>query len=397
VINDINKSDLFKQLPRNPIAAILSGKLLLENVDELPQTLTDLYSMCLELMLGRWDVSRNLVTQQEYEIGRRISGAIAEIVLTKNRDVFTIQEIEQLLNDYMSARNLTPSVSGLMARLLSRSGVFAVDDQLGVAQFRHRSFAEFLCARRMQELGSLEIDKRVWSQYWHHTYFFAFGLNPDCEHLLRRALAIAPNNEDQRWARLFLTSDYLLAGHMSPYKVVEEALATALLEAATLYDDIVKLRIKTPLGSFSEVHLLCLLGFVIRRQYGYGYFAKALEAVAIGIDGSNFASSVKAVALWFVGMIGLELEMNDAMKFIVASFDAREVPLVVGLAVSWESDRLKSMSVPTRVRAFNKHVRKMLNTRSSVENLTLNKYLERLRKKPIDPKALDESPDEGQH
>lgn len=31
---DINQSDLFKQLPRNPIAAILLGKLLLENLEE---------------------------------------------------------------------------------------------------------------------------------------------------------------------------------------------------------------------------------------------------------------------------------------------------------------------------------------------------------------------------
>lgn len=389
-LNDINHSDLFKQLPRNPIAAILLGKLVLENLEELPQTLTELYKMSLELMLGRWDVTRNLVTQQEYEIGKRISGAVAEISLKEERDVFTIEEVEQQLKSYMSARHLTPSVERLMERLLSRSGVFAVDEQLGVVRFRHRSFAEFLCAQRIYETGTLEIDARVWSHYWHHTYFFAIGLNPDCEHLLRRTLAIAPTDEDGRWGRLFCTADYLLAAHMSPYSLVETALAESLVEFAVLFDDIVKHRIKTPLASFSELHLLYLLGFLIRRQYGYGYFAKAIDAVALEIDASNHSTDVKSVALLFAGMLGIELDKNEALEFLAKSFRADEVPFVVALAASMEGARMKSQELPARARSFNRQLRGMLKAKSDAERLTFSRYIDRLSKKPIDPKAVIE-------
>lgn len=389
-LSDINESDLFKQLPRNPIAAILLGKLLLENLEELPQTLTELYKMSLELMLGRWDVTRNLMTQQEYEIGKRIAGAVAEISMKEERDVFTIGEIEQQLKSYMNARHLTPSVERLMDRLLSRSGVFAVDEQLGVVRFRHRSFAEFLCAQRIYEHGTLEIDAKVWNHYWHHTYFFAIGLNPDCEHLLKKTLAIAPTDEDGRWGRLFCTADYLLAAHMSPYSLVESALSESLVEFAMLYDDIVKERIKTPLASFSELHLLYLLGFLIRRQYGYGYFAKALEVVALNIDASNQSTEVKAVALLFAGMLGIELDRNEALEFLAEAFRADEVPFVVGLAASMEGARMKSQELPARARSFNKHFRGMLKAKSDAERLSLSRYIDRLSKKPINLKAAAE-------
>jgi hypothetical protein len=124
-----------------------------------------------------------------------------------------------------------------------------------------------------------------------------------------------------------------------------------------LYDDILKGRIKTPLASFSELHLLYLLGFLIRRQYGYGYFAKALAAAALNIDASNHATEVKSVALLFAGMLGIELDRNEALEFLAESFRADEVPFAVALAASMEGGRMKSQLLPARARSFNKHVR----------------------------------------
>ena len=54
IIEDLKKSQLFKELPRSPIAAILLAHLLQENSQNLPSNMTELYSKYLELMLGRW-------------------------------------------------------------------------------------------------------------------------------------------------------------------------------------------------------------------------------------------------------------------------------------------------------------------------------------------------------
>ncbi|TEU16182.1 MAG: NACHT domain-containing protein, partial [Anaerolineales bacterium] len=68
LIEDLKRSQLFKELPRSPIAAILLAKLLNENPKDLPSNITELYAQYTELMLGRWDIDKGLQTMKEYQV-----------------------------------------------------------------------------------------------------------------------------------------------------------------------------------------------------------------------------------------------------------------------------------------------------------------------------------------
>lgn len=58
LFEDLQKSDLFKQLPQSPIAAALLSRLIAQNSNDLPSNLTELYSKSVENLLGRWDISK---------------------------------------------------------------------------------------------------------------------------------------------------------------------------------------------------------------------------------------------------------------------------------------------------------------------------------------------------
>jgi predicted NACHT family NTPase len=58
LVKDLEKSHLFKVLPKTPFSAILLAKLLNENIQEIPSTMTDLYSKYMELVMGRWDMTK---------------------------------------------------------------------------------------------------------------------------------------------------------------------------------------------------------------------------------------------------------------------------------------------------------------------------------------------------
>jgi predicted NACHT family NTPase len=66
IIEDLKKSQLFREMPRSPIAAILLAKLINENPKDIPSSLTELYSQYTELILGRWEIDKGLETQKEY-------------------------------------------------------------------------------------------------------------------------------------------------------------------------------------------------------------------------------------------------------------------------------------------------------------------------------------------
>lgn len=67
IVEDLKKSQLIRELPKTPIAAIILAKLINENPADLPSNLTELYMKYIELMLGRWDVEKGLQSQKEYQ------------------------------------------------------------------------------------------------------------------------------------------------------------------------------------------------------------------------------------------------------------------------------------------------------------------------------------------
>ena len=160
IIQDIKKSSLFKELPRSPIAAILLANLINENQKEIPSNLTELYSQCMELMLGRWDAEKGLQTLKEYEVADRILMNIAEHLIDNNLSYLSVPEAEDFFKHFLKDRNIEVDALDLFKKVMERSGVLIKDSIKDTISFKHRTFLEFFYAKQMAVIDT-ELDPAV--------------------------------------------------------------------------------------------------------------------------------------------------------------------------------------------------------------------------------------------
>ncbi len=332
IIQDIKRSPLFKELPRSPIAAILLARLLKESPQDLPSSLTELYSKYVELMLGRWDIEKGLQSEKEFEALNTLLMDLAQYMLENDLSGVARSEVQDRFTEYLAARNLDIAPDALLHKALERTGLIVISPLTHIVRFRHRTFAEFLYAKVALQRGLLKVDSRTLQPYWLNTYFFRFGLQRDSAHDLQQFLDLVPSNESERWLKRIATANYCLAAYATPYEVVSLGVRQTMTDLALHYLDIVTQKIDSPLAALSRMQLLYLFQFVTREWFGYGFFLRAFEESALEIDYGSLTNVQKAYALFFVAVANLEAGKKKPFDFLVDKYSAM-LPIELTLAV----------------------------------------------------------------
>lgn len=360
ILEDLKKSTLLKELPKSPIAAILLAKLINENSRDLPSNLTELYSKYIEFMLGRWDAEKGLQSRKEYEALGRILSRLAQHVMDNQRESVSIAELQEMFRDYLAPRNLEINPDALFAKMKQRCELVLVDESRGLAQFKHRSFAEFLYASNLvAENESVQPEKRAYNLYWTNTVFFYIGTLRDCPELLRAILKTKPTDLTQRWIRTFGMAEYLLAGFASPYTTIIDALKTIAIEAASLYLDIANNRAGTMLSRYSKMDLLCIYQMLMRECYSYSYFRRGIEQAVCDLAcDKSLDKETLTHALFLLNVTYNKLGGEKAFDLMLEVLDC-DLPVEIELAIGHETDRSNRLTALVRRqrRKFRKQVK----------------------------------------
>ena len=249
IIEDLKKSPIFKDLPRSPIAAILLAKLLRENSQDLPSNLTELYSKYLELVLGRWEMTKGLQSQKEFQALENIMMDLAKHVIDHELHFISIEDAKEMFRTYLKSRNLSIDPDDLLHKMLDRCEIVMTDFSGNTLFFKHRTFAEFFYAKSLIRDSSLQINERVFQAYWMNTFFFYLGIRKDCPEVLRDIINLTPSKGNERWLKIFNLGNYLMAAYTSPYQVISDGFTQLMLEAAELYKDIASKKLPSPFSS----------------------------------------------------------------------------------------------------------------------------------------------------
>jgi hypothetical protein len=383
LIEDVRNSELFKQLPQTPIAAILLSRLLTEDRQDLPAGLTELYAKSVELMLGRWDIQKGLESDKEYRAAVNICGELAVYMLDNDLEAIGVSEAKGFFDRYLLDRNMGINANELFEKVVTRSGVVGIDHRRKVILFRHRSFAEFLYANYHKDHGTtLSVDERYFRVYWITTRFFYVGLLADCPNLLQDILAWTPPGLGDRWMKTLKVPDYLLAAVASPYSITEENLHRLLLDASELYDDLLHSKDKL-VGRLSETQLLFIFQALLRHSYSYRFFRKAMESTTLQIAGDISSDDVKKYALFFTALIGRDLGYTEALGFLVKEYDMESLPLAVSSLLRVELKSMKDEEKSPLVRKQLKRVNKLLR-----DSRALRSQLEQVNSTPLRARNL---------
>jgi len=376
LIEDLKKSQLFRELPHSPISAILLAKLLNENPKDLPSNLTELYSQYIEVVLGRWEIDKGLQSQKEYQTLDNVLMKMAECLLEYEMPKMTLVDAKSLTEDYLEQRNLEIDIELLFDRMLTRCDILLVDEEARTITFKHRSFAEYFYAKSLTKGKDPKLSERAFEFYWLNTIFFYLGILKDCPALIDEITKIEPETEGGRWLKLVNMANYLLAAYTTPYDKISIAVTKAMEDASKLYTDIALGKITSPMAKLSRMNLLYLMQYVIRQSYSYNYFKEALEETALRIDSDFGDETIKAYALFFANVAYIELGEGDTFDFLLKNHsDNLEIDLL--LAINHESENFK-----TRTDLMKKHDKKMRNLLKG--NASLNAQVKKLYDQPIE-------------
>lgn len=365
ILEDLKRSPLFKQLPKSPIAAILLGRLLRDNQKEIPSNMTELYAQYLEIILGRWDIEKGLQTQKEYEALDSILTDIATYFVENELSFLSIDEAMGYFTGYLGKRNLGVSAEALFQKMVNRCEIVFVDSERNRLAFKHRTFAEFLYAKRLVRTGKTDITTRALDVYWMNVYFFMAGILKDCPKQIEQYLNLIPENEMQQWLKILNTGGMLLAGFATPYDHVESAIRRVYLETAKLYKDAIDGTRQLAVAKahrMSAVELLGLCQWVLKHNYSFEFFHNAIENAAYALEADETTKDYRPYALFFLFTTSLALGKPEAADLVIRALGA-DIPLAIRLGFHIEGKSIKDKS--KALKKLEKHTMDVLRANKS--------------------------------
>lgn len=354
--NGIEKTPLFKFIPRTPVSAILLARILSDEIKELPSTMTELYSKYSEIVLGRWDTSKGLLSQTEYDVISNVLVEIAMFMMDNSLNCISISEVQDMFLTYLAKRNLNVDEDKLFKRLIYRSEVTTVNVRTNTFSFLHRSFMEYFYAEGLRKRGVIDINDNIYDIYWANSYFFYFGLLRDNEYLIDKINELKPNNDKTRFLRLFYNGSFYLASYLTPYSKITKGVLLSYIDAGKLYVDILKGNTDIPLKEFSPVALLCIFTKCLSNNYSYDFFKSALVDLSHQIEQYEEIGEHIDYARFFIASTLNELGDESAFDCLVEN---NKLGVLINLGITHVTDDsgLLSTTVDKYLKKFNKKVR----------------------------------------
>lgn len=385
LFEDLQRSDLFKQLPHSPIAAALLSRLIAQNSNDLPSNLTELYNKSIENLLGRWDISKGGCTEKEYRDAERVSLDLADYIIGNQLIYISAEEARQRIMDWHKERNTETNLDTLLERVFEKSGLFTIEEESGILSFRHRSFGEYLHALSGYKRHRLLSVECAFDPYWINIQFFQTGLLGDCgEHLLD-LMRVIPEEEVGLWLKVLVMPDYFLAGYQTRYSIVEDNLYKLFIDAAVLFDNAKHGKTKTKLADLSEMHLLWFFQRLVRNCYDYEFFRKAITGTMLKIDQEVLSDQVKHYALFFAACFAAELNDGSGFEYLVKTYGVEKLPLSISMAIKIEQNSNRDFSKLPLLKDHEKKLNNLLKPAHGrkIESITQSLAISDLFDKPV--------------
>lgn len=394
LIEDLKKSTLLHELPRTPLAAILLAKIINENSKDLPSNIPELYSKCVELMLGRWEIDKGLESHKEYETLDNVLQTLAKYLLDNELPYISIEEAKSFFRDYLKNRNLELEVDLLFQLLVERTEFMLIDLERQRITFKHRSFTEFFYAKGCIKNHDMHVDNRAFQLYWMNIFYFYLGLLKDAPGPLRELIDLEPESEGERWLKLFNMANFFMAAYLTPYEVIEDGITKVMKDAANLYADVAAGKSESQLAKLPRMHFLFVFQYLMRYSYSFGFFIRALEKAALEIDESALDKDLKAYALFFVNVAYIDSGAGESFDFLLKDHGG-DLPLDLILAYKHESKDVKERTA--LMRKQDKRLKRILKHNKALDNAIDALYKNPLKEISKEAKKLTPKMDGGSH
>lgn len=189
LLKSLKDSEILEKLPKTPLTIALITMLFDEKEIEIPATITDLYELFVNLLIGK---TTSTETTELIEVGikHRILCYVAKDLHTNLKSSLTRKELNDLILKYSTERGQKFNVNQVLEEILDKIGLLFVNDK-GEISFKHQSFQEYFTAYEIfhhrQSDRKLFIDKfnNLW---WQNVAIFYAGMAKDSPKFLEEIL-----------------------------------------------------------------------------------------------------------------------------------------------------------------------------------------------------------------
>jgi len=168
------------KMPLIPMSLMLLVDIV-EEQEEIPASITELYQRYIEQLLGRWDKDKGIEVLFEYYILENFISEFAYEYFYKKHNSIAIDvtEFTNFLDEYAERHRYDLTTKNELWIAIERLGVFSVKNKV---TFCHRSFLDYFVAKyihdKREEFENLNdmICDLYYSDFWQDVAFFYFGM-----------------------------------------------------------------------------------------------------------------------------------------------------------------------------------------------------------------------------
>jgi len=189
LLKSLKDSEILEKLPKTPLTIALITMLFDEKEIEIPATITDLYELFVNLLIGK---TTSTETTELIEVGikHRILCYVAKDLHTNLKSSLTKDKLHSLISEYSKERGQKFDVDQVLEEIIDQIGLLYINDKEEVS-FKHQSFQEYFTAYEIfhhrQGDRKLFIDKfnNLW---WQNVAIFYAGMAKDSPKFLEDIL-----------------------------------------------------------------------------------------------------------------------------------------------------------------------------------------------------------------
>jgi hypothetical protein len=218
-VKALRSSLLSSGILRTPLALTLMAILYRDDqIDpkELPANITELYNKFVDTYLDRWDTSKGILRQYQYEQTKLI---IAFIALHLNCNGMTFISEENLKDFLISVKKqftyeALNEIDHFIEHLKFGNGVFNYDEPSNTFAFFNHYFQEYFVSIAIDDSNEKILNENFFSDWWGNSIVFYCGRQPRRDAFLKNACDnISPLDIQDKYSYLQLVSTSLQATH----------------------------------------------------------------------------------------------------------------------------------------------------------------------------------------
>ncbi|MFQ4138751.1 NACHT domain-containing protein [Nodosilinea sp. PGN35] len=317
LIRQLRQRPELQRLASTPLLCAMICALHRERLETLPSARLQLYQECIDMLLNRRDVGREISLDETYKIGLNeiqkleLLRSLALKFMRLKLSSLEIDRVDSHFNQELKNTNLPETITGRQIReLFVDRAALLREPVVGQIDFAHRTFQEYLAAAAILRDDCLEeLLQKASDDQWRESIIVAAGLArpKECESLLTFLINQGNKNPEDRQYLHFLS----VACLETAVKVSPETRDQVLTSAKALM----------PPKDDDEVAMVVRAGNEVVPLLGYD----------AGYSGEDASKCIEALV-----RIGTSKAMETLADYAKATFESSQSKVGQALGRGWD-------------------------------------------------------------